>query len=83
MTRWSHPKKQIRDALDGADAAGFDVEDTSGHGHGWGYVMCTLDKQRMSVWSTPKNADNHAKQIRHFISRHSHPEEEGDPDEQL
>ena len=48
-----------------------------------GYVMCGLDKQRMSVWSTPKNAGNHARQIRHFISHHSHPEEDCELDEQL
>jgi hypothetical protein len=83
MTRWSHSKKQIRDALDEADAAGFDVEDTSDLGHSWGHTLCTVDKQRMQVWSTPKNADNHAKQIRRFISRHSHPKQEGGPDEQL
>ena len=29
-------------------------------------------EQRMQVWPTPRNADNHAKHIRHFISRHSH-----------
>jgi hypothetical protein len=72
-----------RCVLDEADAAGFDVEDTSGHGHSWWYVMCTADKQRMQVWSTPRSADNHAKQIRRFISRHSPPEQEGEPDGQL
>jgi hypothetical protein len=83
MTRWSHPKKQIRDALDEADAADFDVQDTSSRGHGWGYIMCPADKQRMSVWSTPRDADVHAMQIRKFLIRHRHPIEEGGPDEQL
>ena len=83
MTKWSHSKKQVRAALDEADAAGFDVHDTSSHGHSWGYIQCTADKQRMSVWSTPRDADVHAKQIRQFLTRHSHPKEEGGPDEQL
>lgn len=83
MTRWSHSKKQVRDALNDAYAAGLEVVDTSAHGHSWGYVQCTVDKQRMSVWSTPKNGDNHAKQIRKFVSRHCHPDQEGGPDEQL
>jgi hypothetical protein len=47
MTKWSHSKKQVRAALDEADAAGFDVHDTSSHGHSWGYIQCTADKQRM------------------------------------
>lgn len=83
MTRWSHSKKQVRDALDEAVAAGFEVGDTSGHGHNWGYVRCTADKQRMQVWSTPRDADTHAKQIRRFLLRHSHPDEERGPHEQL
>jgi hypothetical protein len=52
-------------------------------GHGWGYLRCPADGQRLSVWSTPKNADNHAKQIRRFITRHSHLEEQEEPDDQL
>jgi hypothetical protein len=39
-------------------------------------------EQRMQVWPTPGSADNHGKHIRHFISRHSHPTQEGEPDEQ-
>ena len=87
MPNWSHSKKQIRDALDEAcwevrkapdgtaDEEAFEVADTSAHGHSWGYVRCTRCGQRISVWSTPKSADNHGKQIRRFIQRHSHTEE--------
>jgi hypothetical protein len=87
VPNWSHSKKQIRDALDEAckqvrkaldgtgDEEAFDVEDTSARGHSWGYVRCTRCSQRLSVWSTPRSADAHAKQIRRFIQRHSHTEE--------
>ena len=34
-------------------------------------------EQRIQVWPTPRSANNHAKHIRHFISRHSHPKQEG------
>lgn len=76
MSRWAHPKKDIREALyDAAAADGFEVEDTSAHGHGWGYVRCKECGQKFSVWSTPKSATSHAKQIRQFMRRHSHKDE--------
>jgi hypothetical protein len=65
--------EQVRKTLDGAsDEEAFEVQDTSARGHSWGCVRCTRCNQKISVWSTPKNADNHAKQIRRFIQRHSH-----------
>jgi phage terminase large subunit GpA-like protein len=67
---WRHGRKRIREALDAADAAGFKVEMSTGHGHAWGYVTCPHCGQRLSVWSTPRNDDNHAKQIERFIRRH-------------
>jgi hypothetical protein len=83
MPGWSHSKKQVREALDEAegacdneDKACFEVADTSSSGHSWGYVRCRACGQRMSVWSTPKNADNHANQIRRFMRRHHHEEED-------
>jgi ATP-dependent phosphofructokinase / diphosphate-dependent phosphofructokinase len=33
----------------------------------------TTQGQRMQVWPVPGNAGNHAKHIRHLISRHNHP----------
>jgi hypothetical protein len=83
MARWSHSKKQIRDALDEADKARddngkarFDVEDTNASGHSWGNVRCRVCRQKFSVWSTPKNADNHASQIRRFMRRRHHKEDD-------
>lgn len=74
MSKWSHPKSQVRKVLDEADGrAGFDVVDTSSHGHSWGYVRCEECGQKCSVWSTPKNADNHASQIRRFLMNHRCP----------
>jgi hypothetical protein len=81
MARWSHSKKQVREALDEADRAcdeeskpGFYVADTNARGHSWGYIRCLACSQKFSVWSTPKNADNHADQIRRFVRRHHHKE---------
>jgi hypothetical protein len=55
---WSHSKKQVRDALDEAYAAGFAIRATPA-GHRWGYVECGKCGQTFSVWSTPRNPDNH------------------------
>lgn len=74
---WSHSKKQVRDALDEARAADFIICATTA-GHRWGYVECGKCGQHFSVWSTPKHADNHAKQIRRFVKKHGH---EDDPRE--
>lgn len=76
MTRWSHSKKQIRAALDEADAAGLKVAPTAAHGHSWGYIDCTDCAGRFWVWSTPQNPDNHASDIRRFIQKHRHEETE-------
>lgn len=76
MPRWGHSKKDIREALNDAAATNdFKVEDTSEHGHSWGYVRCIRCGQKFSVWSTPKNATTHAKQIRQFMRRHGHQDE--------
>lgn len=71
MAGWSHSKKQVREALDDAHAADFGIWQTPA-GHRWGYLECGKCAQQLSVWSTPKNADNHAKQIRRFVQRHGH-----------
>jgi hypothetical protein len=77
MSRWSHSKKQVRDALDHADIGGFGVEPKSGRsGHAWGGIRCQVCRQRFTVFSTPRSADNHANQIHRFIARHSHAEED-------
>jgi hypothetical protein len=68
----AHSQKQVRAALDDADAAGFKIVATAAHGHSWGYVDCPRCPDRFYLWSTPRNADNHAKQIRRFVQRHAH-----------
>ncbi len=73
-----HPKKQIREACDDANVAGFKVSPTTAHGHSWGYIDCPNCAGRFYVWSTPASADVHAKQIRRFVQRHSHSEERQD-----
>lgn len=75
MTRGTHPKADVRTALDNASAAGLHVVATPDkHGHSWGYIDCPECDQRFYVNSTPKNTGNHAKQIYRFVRRHEHPD---------
>lgn len=50
------------------------VEDHRGH---WGVILCPGEEgdrcpQPFWVWSTPKNVQNHAKQIRRYVARCTH-----------
>lgn len=70
MERKSHPKKEIEKALREAEQAGLIVSDSSGQGHST-HVISGDDPYPFRVWSTPKNSDNHAKQIRRHIRRNT------------
>ena len=69
MVRKKHPKKEIEKALKYAEDNAWNVE--VGGSHAWGKIYCPYNAKECrcgefcvtSIWSTPKNADNHAKQI--------------------
>lgn len=73
MKRKRHPKKEVEEALQYAEAHGWRVEPNGGHP--WGKIYCPQNSKDCrcgefcitSIWSTPKNAGNHAKQIRRVI----------------
>ena len=73
MTRKSHPKKEVEEALKHAEKNGWRVE--VGGSHAWGKIYCPYNDKECrcgefciaSVWSTPKNAGNHARQIRRVV----------------
>ena len=75
MTRRTrHPKKDVERALRFAEDQGWSVVPTPG-GHRWGEVICTHqgpDACRYSVWSTPKNAGNHANRLRQHVRNCPH-----------
>jgi hypothetical protein len=74
MARSKHPKKEVEIAVKDAEAAGWRIEQ-DGSGHCWGRMLCPYGKEpthqrhQHSVWSTPKNPGNHAKQIRRQVER--------------
>lgn len=73
MSRNKHPNKNIEEAIRYAESHGWRIE--TGGSHAWGQMYCPYnDKEcrcgefcRASIWSTPKNPVNHAKQIKRVV----------------
>ncbi len=73
MSRKKHSKQEIEEALRYAEERGWRV--AVGGSHAWGKIYCPYNDKGCrcgefciaSIWSTPKNAGNHAKQIRRTV----------------
>lgn len=81
VTRARHPKKDIEKALRVAEEHGWTVMPTAS-GHRWGEMVCSHHGPRacrVSVWSTPKNPDDHANRLRRRVRNcpHQHLSESG------
>ncbi|QIG92147.1 hypothetical protein [Bradyrhizobium sp. 6(2017)] len=79
--RSAHPNKEIEAVVSEAETEGWGWRKVNGHA--WGQLLCAhhdRDGCRISIWSTPKNPENHAKQIRRVIDRCPHKEEVNDED---
>jgi len=68
-----HQNKEIAAALEYASNKGWRIIESGSHA--WGQIYCPdNDKDcrcgefcKASIWSTPKNPQNHAKQIRRIV----------------
>ena len=72
-----HPNKDIERAI--ATAEGQDWIYKTSNGHPWGRLLCPFADRNgciISVWSTPKNPPNHARQIVAALSRCPHNEQD-------
>ena len=73
MGRPAHAKKEVEEALRHAEQNGWRIE--VGGAHSWGRMYCPYNKDDCrcgefcitSVWSTPRNAGNHARALRRVI----------------
>jgi hypothetical protein len=75
MSRSRHPKKEVEQALQYAEARGCTIVE-SHRGHRWGEVLAAApDGAAFGVWATPKNPGNHAKDIRRFADQRGLPVE--------
>jgi hypothetical protein len=70
-----HPNKEIQQALNHAEALGWQIEPASGHA--WARLYCPFNDMNcrygkfcvVSVWSTPKSPVDHARQIRRVVDK--------------
>ena len=79
MARPRHPNKEIENAVSHAESLGWTVEISNGHA--WGHLMCPHHSREgciVAVWSTPRNAQNHARAITRAVKRCDHKLEEGE-----
>jgi hypothetical protein len=87
MGRHKHSKPEIEKALRYAEGYGWEI--IVGGSHAWGKMRCPFNDQACrcgefcltSISSTPKNAGNHAKQLRRVVdncTRLKQEREEGD-----
>ena len=77
MARPRHPKAAVEAAVQYAEALSWRVELSSGHA--WGRLYCpsaTRSGCQVSVWSTPRSPENHARSLRRLIDRCDHPDDD-------
>lgn len=75
MSRPKHPNKAIEAAIQYAEDNGWRYREAGGSSHAWGRLLCPEESRegcQMSIWSTPRNPENHAKQIRRRVDNCEH-----------
>ena len=68
-----HPNKDINEAVKYAIKNGWAVE--MSNGHAWAQLKCPYNEDtcrngiycQVSIWSTPRNPTNHAKQLKKIV----------------
>lgn len=69
-----HPKKEIADALDGAETSGFTIQEVH-NGHLWGHLICNTcgrPNGKLAINCSPKSNGTAAKRIAQFRRKHDH-----------
>ena len=84
MTRSKHPNKEIEEAIKYAEEHGWTYKSSGKSAHAWGRLLCPLhtrEGHQMSIWSTPRNAYNHAAQITRKVDSCKHSDEQEEEDQ--
>ena len=74
MARRRHPSGPVEEALRYAEGHGWRVEPGGPRAHAWGKMFCPHNDPECrcefcitSIWGTPRNPENHARQIRRVV----------------
>lgn len=83
-SRPRHPHKDIEEAVAHLEECGWVWKKTGKSSHAWGRMLCPQNDTtgcQVSVWTTPRNAQSHAKQLMAHGNKCSHVKKEaGDED---
>ena len=80
MARTRHPRQEVEAVLRHAEAKGWRV--VPGGSHAWGRMYCPFGNNVFcrcaefciaSIWSTPKNPGNHARQLLRIVENCARP----------
>jgi len=72
LSRNRHPNKAIELAIQYAESKGWRYKKAGNSAHAWGRLLCSYEDREgcmISIWSTPRDDDDHARQIRQHIDR--------------
>lgn len=80
MPRPKHPQPAVEKAIQYAEAHGWVYKASGRSAHAWGSLLCPHNDKacrcgrfcRSSVWSTPRNADHFAEQVRRWVDNCIH-----------
>ena len=65
-----HPSKHIEEAIEYARRHGWSViKRGAGSAHAWGIMRCPGDCPQVSIFSTPRVAEHHARALRRAVDR--------------
>tara|TARA_R110002126_G_scaffold123850_1_gene265730 strand:- start:3183 stop:3428 length:246 start_codon:yes stop_codon:yes gene_type:complete len=81
MVRPKHPNKTIEQAIKYAESKGWRYQPSGQSAHAWGRLLCSFKDREghaMSVWSTPKSPENHARQIKRNVDACEHQGDESE-----
>lgn len=68
-----HPNKHIRQAIRYAEQHGWRILESAARAHSWGKLLCpTAGGCFMVVYSTPRNPERHARDIRRAVDTCPH-----------
>ena len=79
--RPKHHNKSIEQAIKKAELKGWRYQKAGNSSHAWGRLLCPLESRdgcKISIWSTPRNQEDYAKQIMRSINACDHQGEQND-----